>query len=93
MHFFTHSLKPFSYSDSHFYQASILTFCQDFIRTSVAVVESCEARVYGAVAQLLLDAEQLVVLGDALGSGRSAGLDLAGVQSNRWEVTAVMPAL
>ena len=47
-----------------------------------AVVESCEAGIYGAVAQRFLDAEQLVVFGNTLGPGRRTGLDLAGVQSN-----------
>ena len=51
-------------------------------RASVAVIESREAGIYSAVAELLLDAEQLVVLGDTLGPGRGTGLDLAGVQGN-----------
>src|SRR3954453_13639727 len=45
-------------------------------------VEPREGRhtgVAGSVVQLLLDAEKLVVLGHAVGAGRSAGLDLATV--------------
>ena len=43
-------------------------------------VECSHARIYGCCAQLLFDAEKLIVLCDTLGSGRCAGLDLAGVQ-------------
>ena len=45
-------------------------------------LESVDAGVNSAVAQLLLDAEQLVVLCNTLGTAGSTGLDLAGVQSN-----------
>ena len=41
------------------------------------------ARILGAGAQLLLDPEQLVVLRDAVGPRRRAGLDLAGVRWRR----------
>ena len=45
-------------------------------------VESSHAGVDGAAAQLLLDAQQLVVLCHTLGAAGSAGLDLAGVQGH-----------
>ncbi len=41
-----------------------------------------DAGVNGAAAQLLLDAQQLVVLGHALGAAGGTGLDLAGVQGH-----------
>ena len=37
------------------------------------------AAVDGVVAELFLDAEELVVFGDAVGAAEGAGLDLAGV--------------
>ena len=43
-------------------------------------VKCSHARIYGCCAQLLFDAEKLIVLCNTLGSGRCAGLDLAGVQ-------------
>ena len=43
-------------------------------------VECAHAGVDGAAAQVLLNAEQLVVLGHPLGAAGGAGLDLAGVQ-------------
>ena len=46
---------------------------------SAQVVEGLHPRVVGDVAELLLDAQQLVVLGDAVGAAGGAGLDLAGV--------------
>ena len=45
-------------------------------------MESFFARINCACAQLLLDAEQLIVFCNTLSSARSAGLDLAGVQCN-----------
>ena len=58
--------------------------------------------IHRKVAQLLLDAEQLIVLGHAVGAAGSAGLDLAGVQGHgmsamvassvspeRWDTMAV----
>ena len=45
-------------------------------------MESLHAGVDGAVAQLLLDAQQLVVLRHTLGTAGRAGLDLAGVQGH-----------
>ena len=45
-------------------------------------MESRHAGVNGAVAQLLLDAQQLVVLRHTLGAAGCAGLDLAGVQGH-----------
>ena len=45
-------------------------------------LESAHAGIHGGSAQLLLDAEQLVVLGNTLGTAGSTGLDLAGVQSH-----------
>ena len=43
-------------------------------------VESSHAGVDGAAAQLLLNAQQLIVLCHTLGAAGRAGLDLAGVQ-------------
>ncbi len=45
--------------------------------------EGAAAGVDGGVAQFLLDAQQLVVLRDAVGAGGGAGLDLAGVRRDR----------
>ena len=45
-------------------------------------VESSHAGVDGAVAQLLLDAQQLVVLCHTLRSAGRSGFDLAGIQRN-----------
>src|ERR1700745_1755874 len=45
--------------------------------------ECRRARVGGRVAQVLFDAQQLVVLGDPLAAGRGAGLDLPGVSRHR----------
>ncbi|MPM30051.1 hypothetical protein SDC9_76593 [bioreactor metagenome] len=45
--------------------------------------EGAAARVLGGLVQLLLDAQQLVVLGDTVGTGRSAGLDLATAAGDR----------
>ena len=45
-------------------------------------VEGGHAGVNGTGTQMLFDAEQLVVLGHALGAAGSAGLDLAGVQGH-----------
>src|SRR6266702_5267011 len=42
--------------------------------------ESASARVAGRIGEVLLDAQQLVVLGDPLATRRGAGLDLAGVR-------------
>ena len=53
--------------------------CSIFYNLSLHV-ECSHARIYGCCAQLLFDAEKLIVLCDTLGSGRCAGLDLAGVQ-------------
>lgn len=39
----------------------------------------------GRRAQTFLDADQLVVLGQAVGAGQRAGLDLAGVEFDRAE--------
>ena len=47
-------------------------------RLSALYIESRHAGVDGAVAQLLLDAQQLVVLRHTLGAAGCAGLDLAG---------------
>mmetsp|Transcript_81542 Transcript_81542/g.226847 ORF Transcript_81542/g.226847 Transcript_81542/m.226847 type:complete len:508 (+) Transcript_81542:825-2348(+) len=46
------------------------------------VVEGRAARVHRHVAQVFLDAQQLVVLGHAVRARQRAGLDLAGVQAN-----------
>ena len=51
-----------------------------FSTASALYVESCHAGVNGAAAQLLLNAQQLVVLCNTLGTAGSTGLDLAGVQ-------------
>ena len=45
-------------------------------------VEGAHLRINSSITQLVLDAEQLVVLGNTLGTGRSTGLDLAGIQSH-----------
>ena len=49
---------------------------------SAQVEERLHAGVLSHVAQLLLDAEQLVVLGHAVGAAGGAGLDLAGVEGH-----------
>src|SRR5690606_19861292 len=46
---------------------------------SAQVVESLAPRVAGHVAEVLLDAQQLVVLRDAVGPAHRAGLDLQGI--------------
>ena len=48
----------------------------------LCVIESLLARECSCYAKLILDAEKLIVLRNALGSGRSTCLDLAGVQSD-----------
>ena len=51
------------------------------------VEESVHTQILRHVAQLLLDAEQLIVLGHAVGAAGSAGLNLAGVDghgANGW---------
>src|SRR6266581_6217979 len=45
-------------------------------------VEGVAARVADRVTEILLDAQQLVVLGDAVGAGQRAGLDLHGVEAH-----------
>ena len=45
-------------------------------------VKRPKSRILRGAAKLLLDAEKLVVLGDALAAAGGAGLDLAGVQRN-----------
>src|SRR5690606_17691581 len=45
--------------------------------------EGAATRVTGGVVQGLLDAQQLVVLGDPVGTGRGARLDLAAVRRHR----------
>ena len=52
------------------------------LRRSAFYVEGGHAGVNGACTQILLNAEQLVVLGNALGAAGGTGLDLAGVQGN-----------
>ena len=65
-------------------------------------VKRPKPRILRGAAKLLLDAEKLVVLGDALAAAGGAGLDLAGVQRNgqvaivvssvspeRWDAMAV----
>ena len=51
-------------------------------RRSALNVEGGHAGVNGTCTQILLNAEQLVVLGHALGAAGGTGLDLAGVQGN-----------
>jgi len=46
-------------------------------------IERAQSGVAGGRAELLLDPEELVVLGDPLGTARGAGLDLAGVECHR----------
>ena len=43
---------------------------------------SIHAGVNGVIAQLFLDAQELVVLRDAVGAGRRTGLDLAGIEGD-----------
>ena len=47
------------------------------------VVEGLDARVLSGVLQLFLDAEQLIVLGNAVGTAGSARLNLARIAGNR----------
>jgi hypothetical protein len=49
------------------------------IKAGAQVVERGARPGYGDVAQVFLDAQQLVVLGDAVAAAQRAGLDLAGV--------------
>ena len=42
-------------------------------------VEGFDAEEFGGLAELFFDAQELVVLGDAVGAAGGAGLDLAGV--------------
>ena len=51
-------------------------------RRAAAEMARQQAEVLGVGPQLLLDAEQLVVLGDAVGAACRAGLDLTGVQGH-----------
>ena len=46
-------------------------------------VERLDAEEFGGLAELFLDAEELVVLGDAVGAAGRAGLDLAGAGGDR----------
>lgn len=46
------------------------------------VVEGFDAWVFGGIAKLFFDAEELVVFGNTIGSGHGTSLDLAGVESN-----------
>ena len=43
-----------------------------------AVIDGLDTKVFGGLAELLFNAKELVVLGDAVGAGGAAGLDLAG---------------
>ena len=52
------------------------------MRKSALDVEGTEAGVLGSTAEFFLDAEQLVILGNALAAAGGTGLDLAGVQGN-----------
>ena len=56
-------------------------------------VERAHAGVNSAGTQVLFNAEQLVVLGHALGAAGSAGLDLAGVQSHGQVCNGGIPGL
>ena len=60
---------------------SFFTSCKKLlvleVEESLLAEELCNV-----LAQLFLDAEQLIVLRNAVGTGRSAGLDLACIQSN-----------
>ena len=49
------------------------------MRKSALDVEGTEAGVLGSTAEFFLDAEQLIVFCNTLCSGRSTGLDLAGI--------------
>ena len=46
------------------------------------IVENLHAVVFCSLAKILFDAQQLVVFGNTVGTGRSTGLDLASVYSN-----------
>ncbi len=48
-----------------------------------AEVEALDAEEFGGLAEFFLDAEELVVLGDAVGAAGRAGLDLAGAGGDR----------
>lgn len=61
----------------------ILSLCQVF--TTNLKVDRCAellASVDGVLAQLLFDTEDLVELGETLGTGRSTGLDLTGAETD-----------
>merc|ERR1712166_1442101 len=59
----------------------IESFPEDLIRHPCWLAP-CLACIYSSRAELLLDAQKLVVLGIAVGAARSAGLDLASTQAN-----------
>ena len=52
------------------------------LRRSALYIKGGHAGVNGACTQIFFNAEQLVVLGHALGAAGGTGLDLAGVQGN-----------
>ena len=52
------------------------------VKKLLLYVESAHLRIAGGSAELLLDAEKLVVLRNSFGSAGSACLDLAGVECN-----------
>ena len=51
-------------------------------RSALEAGEGGTTGVDGLIVELLLDAQQLVVLGDALATGRGSRLDLAGAQGD-----------
>src|SRR5438132_9638318 len=52
------------------------------LSTAFEIVKRFAPEVEGGVVQLLVDAEEAVILGDALAARRSAGLDLARVRAD-----------
>jgi hypothetical protein len=51
-------------------------------QTLAQVVESFATGIGGGIAEIFLDPQQLVVLGDTVGTGQRTGLDLAGIEAN-----------
>src|SRR5205807_5775309 len=52
------------------------------LATTFEIVKRFPPEVEGGIVQLLVDAEEAVILGDALAAGGSAGLDLARVRAD-----------
>ena len=56
--------------------------CDEATRLLPEVVEGVEAGVGHGIAEVFLDPQQLVVLGDTVGTGQRTGLDLAGIEAD-----------